>query len=157
MIELIIGKSGSGKDTYAAKNNLRQVVSHTTRKPRQNEVDGISKHFHKTITYEFESAVAKTFFDGNYYWVGDSDFQGKDCFIVDINGIRNLVESYGEHFNQYFSITYIQKNSFIILKRLILRDGFKKAIKRFIHDVGLFSFYELREIRDVTGCQLKII
>ena len=46
----IIGQAGSGKDTLMKKvlainNNLHEIVSFTTRPPREGEVDGVNYHF----------------------------------------------------------------------------------------------------------------
>ena len=46
----IIGQAGSGKDTLMKKvlainDNLHEIVSFTTRPPREGEVDGVNYHF----------------------------------------------------------------------------------------------------------------
>jgi len=59
MIYVIIGPSGSGKTTlgdYFRSLGMNELVSHTTRKMRPGEVDGISYHY---VTEEEISVIDK--------------------------------------------------------------------------------------------------
>ena len=69
---LIVGPSGSGKDTLAkaiSENNpkFNYVVTATTRPIRENEVDGINYHFLTEVEFERENFVEKTVFNGWRY------------------------------------------------------------------------------------------
>lgn len=144
MICLYVGHSGSGKDYICQQKKLKMVVSHTTRKPRPGEINGISKWFHDSLPKDqYEKAIAKTYFDNNYYWVTHEDLENKEAFIIDLKGIKDFIEYYEMDFGYYFKIIYVKSCWITRLFRLIKRDGFKKAIKRFLHDIRAFKNVEL--------------
>lgn len=75
-IFIISAASGTGKTTLVSRllanhNGLRVSVSHTTRPPREGEVNGV--HYHFVSKEEFESLIAQEAFleyadvFGNYY------------------------------------------------------------------------------------------
>ena len=73
---ILSSPSGAGKTTITKKiqqkyNNFKISVSHTTRKPRTNEVDGVDYHFVKKEQFE-ELIEKKEFYEfakifDNYY------------------------------------------------------------------------------------------
>ena len=137
-IILIVGASGVGKDYIAKAFNFNMVISHTTRPMRKDDVNGETKWFHKNYTAR-EYSIAYTLFDGNHYWVTHMDLIGKEAYIIDMNGVKCLSENYGKYFDSVFSIVYISCAWYKRLYRLIKRDGIRKGVKRFIHDIGKFS------------------
>ena len=151
-IVLLYAKSASGKDWYVREKGWNQVVSHTTRQPRPNEIHGKDKWFDKIADYllakEDDSVVAETNIQGNQYWTTEVDFEGKDVFIVDIKGIIYLMDKYKEDFVDKFSVMYLCTPGYKRLYRIIKRDGWKKGWARFISDRQTFSsdlFDELHE------------
>lgn len=137
-LTLIVGASGVGKDWIAKAFNLNMVISHTTRPMRKGDVNGETKWFHKNYSFE-TPIIAHTFFDGHHYWVTDYDLIGKEAYIIDVPGVQCLCNAYGKYFDDMFSIVYISCAWYKRLYRLIKRDGIKKGVKRFVHDIGKFS------------------
>jgi guanylate kinase len=89
-LTLICGKSGSGKDFFAKIFNLDMVISHTTRPPRQGEVHGVHKWFHKHGEESSSDIVAYTRRGEYEYWTSIYDlFDGK-FYIIDPPGIIYL-------------------------------------------------------------------
>ena len=135
---LLCGKSGSGKSTFVKSSRMKEVISHTTRLPRAGEINGVDKWFHEW-KYGAKGVIAETFFNGFHYWVTEDDLVDKDVFIVDIKGIQFMQQLYKNTFDENFKVWYITCNPITRLYRLIKRDGYKKAISRFIHDVKAFK------------------
>ncbi|XP_047529129.1 guanylate kinase isoform X1 [Vanessa atalanta] len=100
------GPSGSGKSTLL-KRLLKEFpdkfgfsVSHTTRKPRPGEKDGV--HYHFTVKDEMVAAVERgefietTTFSGNMYGtskraIEDVHRTGKTCILdIDIEGVKQI-------------------------------------------------------------------
>ena len=48
---LLIGKSGSGKDFISQLFNSSNVISHTTREPREGEVNGVTNGSKQRIVW----------------------------------------------------------------------------------------------------------
>ncbi|KAG0212735.1 guanylate kinase [Mortierella sp. GBAus27b] len=106
---VISGPSGSGKSTLL--NRLFQEypstfgfsVSHTTRKPRPGEKDGVAYHF--VSTNEFQELIAQdrflehAVFSGNNYGTSKGAVQdvadsGKICILdIDLQGVRRVRQS----------------------------------------------------------------
>ncbi|KAI8450851.1 guanylate kinase [Phakopsora pachyrhizi] len=118
---VIFGPSGTGKSTLLKKfqetehwSNFGFSVSHTTRKPRPGEVDGVAYHF--VIREEFEKMIGRgefiehAEFGGNLYGTSFravsevSEKQNKNCILdIDAQGVKLILKN-----NQ------ILKNPFII-------------------------------------------
>ncbi len=106
---IVSAPSGAGKSTLckAALNYFRDLkysVSHTTRKPRGNEVDGVDYHF--ISLYEFEKNIRENKWaewakvHGNYYGTS-ADFlektleSGNDIILdIDVQGAMKLFEKH---------------------------------------------------------------
>lgn len=103
-IFIIVGPSGSGKDTMGAflkEKGIPELVSHTTRKIRKGEEDGVSYHF---ITKEEidEIDMAETSnYAGNFYGLARDEISNKLSSysyvfaITDINGMEQVKDIYG--------------------------------------------------------------
>ncbi|XP_039266459.1 guanylate kinase-like [Styela clava] len=106
---VISGPSGAGKSTLLRKlfqeypNTFAFSVSHTTRKKRDGETDGIQYHFTtvERMKEEIEKGlfVEYTNFSGNYYGTSKSAIKevldtNKICILdIDEQGVRNIKES----------------------------------------------------------------
>jgi len=96
---ILIGPSGSGKDHLYAellREGYAPAVSYTTRPPRGGEIEGETYHY--ISKDEFESKInAGLFFEytqftglGWYYGTTKEDFNTKNLFIQNPNGIINI-------------------------------------------------------------------
>ncbi len=109
LLIIISSPSGAGKTTLCQKllvefDNLRFSTSHTTRKPRQGEVDG--KDYFFVRHDEFESMIENELFiewayvHGNRYGTARAEVRaaasaGKDLlFDVDFQGAQQIKEQY---------------------------------------------------------------
>ncbi|XP_015794515.1 guanylate kinase [Tetranychus urticae] len=106
---VICGPSGSGKSTLLRllindyKEYLGFTVSHTTRKPREGEIDGREYHF--TERESMEKAIKDgefiefTEFSGNLYGTSKKAMEqvqkgGKICVLdLEIEGVKNMKKS----------------------------------------------------------------
>lgn len=103
---VISGPSGVGKGTLAQKlldshpDPFAFTVSHTTRKPRGHEVEGVAYFF--VSPSEFSSLVSEnvfvehTFFSGNYYGTSKQTIAEKSAsglvvvLDIDMNGVKQI-------------------------------------------------------------------
>jgi len=157
--------SGAGKTTLSKllskQNNYYISVSHTTRKPRINEVD--SQDYHFVSEYEFKSLIknnefleyAKVF--NNYYGTAKSsvinnlDKGKKLIFDIDWQGTEQIKEKK----LQYKLITFfiLPPSKKVLFERLSNRDMKDKLIveermKQFSKDVLHWNNYDYVVIND---------
>lgn len=68
---VITGASGTGKTTvasYLVKHfHMHQVVTHTTRKPRPGEVDGVDYYFESPVSIKQRHLLESVTYDGHLY------------------------------------------------------------------------------------------
>ena len=158
IIVILSSPSGVGKTTLTKKiqqkyQSFKISVSHTTRKPRSNEVDGVDYHFvsHKN----FEKLInenkfyehAKIF--ENYYGtlkknVDDAILKNDIIFDIDWQGTKQL--SKFENLN-LIKIYLITDNKAELKKRLIKRnqnteDEIEKRFNSFDDDIKHWSDYD---------------
>lgn len=121
MLMLIVGKSASGKDRLAQElegKGLTQVISRTDR-PKRNQ-DEATHVFVDTKTAEAESknAVAATTIAGHTYYALEDDMEGKDVYIVDPQGVRDLCKNMPE---SVFHVIYVQADEAKRMSKAIAR------------------------------------
>lgn len=104
-IFLLIGPSGSGKDTlgeHLKSKGIPELVSHTTRKMREGEIDGVNYHFITKEKFNKIERIEESNYSGNFYALSKSEVDSKlkefnSVFaIVDINGYEQIKEKYPE-------------------------------------------------------------
>ena len=173
---ILSSPSGVGKTTLSKKinqklQNFKISVSHTTRKPRSNEVDGVDYHF--VSKSEFLQMIndnrfyehAKIF--GNYYGTlkdtVDKDIKNNDLlFDIDWQGTKQL--SKFEKLN-LIKIFLVANNKTELKKRLEKRNQntnseIKKRLASFEEDVLHWKDYDyilINESIDACFNQLKKI
>lgn len=101
-ILLIVGKSGTGKDTVVdimqRNHNIHPVVSYTTRKIRDGETNGVEHIFVDKCTYTNDELFAYTVYGKYEYWTLKQDildmFKKSSIisYIVDEKGVKYLLD-----------------------------------------------------------------
>jgi guanylate kinase len=140
---IFVGKAGSGKD-YARQQmenyGFKYCVSHTTRPPRESEVNGIDYHFisldsaihhfiEKKLLYEY------VMFNGWFYGTSIDEFKKSNLFIMTPSGISKLKPiDRDESF-----IVYIDAPIDIRRERLLKRKDVDKVDRRLAADENDFE------------------
>lgn len=110
---IIVGKGGSGKDHLRKKlqsSGFKYCVSHTTRPPREGEVNGEDYHFISLDAAVHEFVKGGKFYEYVFFneWVyGTSleEFHSSNLFIMTPSGLRSLSpEDRAESFVVYLDI-----------------------------------------------------
>ena len=150
--------SGVGKTTLTKKiqqkyNSFKISVSHTTRRPRSNEVDGVDYHFVNNKRFK-ELIDNKEFYEyakifGNYYgtskkFVNDTIKENDLIFDIDWQGTKKLSEYKNLNLIKIYLITD-DKNE--LKKRLIKRNQntekeVKKRFESFDEDIKHWNDYD---------------
>ena len=175
MMFVLSSPSGAGKTTLTkkiAKNNTNFIISisHTTRKPRPNEING--KEYHFVSMKEFQSLVEKnSFFEhanifDNYYGtlkkpVIESLTLGKDIlFDIDWQGTQQLKENKNL---SLVTIFILPPNIKILKERLLNRHGgeeklIKERMNKFNEEVSHWREYNYVVVNDdLDKCYEKIL
>ena len=136
-IILITGPSGSGKSTLARifeeKCGVKEIVSYTTRSPRDNEIDGVHYHFVSEEKFKMTLMVETIKYDGNFYGTsvkGIEEALSSDkacCIVADYEGCRKLKEFCGKD-NVYQVFIYAELP--VLKKRMLDRGDSKEKRKR---------------------------
>ena len=93
---IIVGKGGSGKDYLKKKfidKGFKPSISHTSRPPREGEVDGVDYHF--VTKKEFDNDIDDlkfheyTIFNKWYYGTSVTSFDASTVFIKTPTGISS--------------------------------------------------------------------
>ena len=174
LLLVLSSPSGAGKTTLSKKiqqsdNSFRISVSHTTRKPRENEVDGVDYHF--VSKEKFDSLIKdNAFYEyskifGNFYGtsrssVNDITEKGLNVlFDIDWQGSQQLSKL--KELN-LFRIFILPPSKEELEKRLIARnqDGKESIEKRLLaysEDVKHSKEYDHVLVNDnVENCFNKI-
>lgn len=132
MLAVIIGKSGSGKDTLrnilTEKWGYEPILSVTTRQPRDNEKDGVDYHFVSNEEFEKMLATGEIF----EYRAYDSS-NGSVCFgsrKYELDPNKNYVRVVDPAGAEKYMEIYGRSNCFIV--NVSVPDGLRytRALKR---------------------------
>lgn len=135
MIIIINGPSGSGKTTlgdYFKELGLKEIVSTTTRAPRDGEIDGESYHFVSEKEFLEADRIEESFYSGNYYGVTKAEVaqkvkDGHSAFAsLDINGVKSFKEIFGKE----VIVIYIQVSRTTLKKRMSKRGDTVDNIRK---------------------------
>lgn len=102
MLIILIGPSGSGKSTIEKilvnQHGFDRIISHTTRKPRPGEIDGVDYYFVTPEQFNQIEMVERTEYNGNLYGASVQEFKIKasgDCvFVAELNGALQVKALY---------------------------------------------------------------
>ena len=150
--------SGVGKTTLTKKiqqkyNSFKISVSHTTRKPRSNEVDGVDYHF--VNKDKFEALIEKKeFYEyakifGNYYgtskkFVNDTIEQNDLIFDIDWQGTKQLSKYKNLKIIKIYLITDNKKElkSRLIKRNQNTENEIEKRFNSFDEDIKHWNDYD---------------
>lgn len=151
MIIAIIGKSNSGKTTFAEylknKTGIENIVACTTRPMRRTEIDGIHYNFltreevsNEINNGEFVEYTEYNVSDGQWIYgtrYKDIDICKNKLIVISPAGLEILKEKYGD---EVLSI-WIKPNNLKRIKRILQRDkgNYKEAFRRCIADYKDFK------------------
>lgn len=144
----LVGESGSGKSSVAKclVNNFgfNNVVTYTTRQPREKEVDGIDYHFISEL--DFEAMANHQFFaetanyNGWYYGSAKKDYMDsqKKIAVFTPYGIRQIKKNGIDIYTVYVKISRRDR----LIKILQRGDDIEEAYRRSLSEVGQFDGIE---------------
>lgn len=146
---VLVGASASGKTEvakYLKKHyDIKKVVTHTTRTPRTNEVDGIDYHFVTKSTFlklkKDNFFVEVTEYNHNYYGTSKNEVADDKVLIVDPNGLASFLS-----LNDPKIVTfYLKADDDIRLERMLSRgDDRGDALERIACDKDDFAFDKVK-------------
>jgi len=99
MVYVIVGPSGVGKTTIASRIGLPQIISTTSRKMRDGEVDGETYHFKTPEIFSQLDFIERVEYAGNHYGLQTDD-------------VRNAQDSGLDHY------VILDRKGAVILKRM---------------------------------------
>jgi len=103
-IILLLGASGAGKTTLlqTLKDiDIPELISDTTRKPRDGEINGITYNFVTEREFDFNGMIEYTNYNGNYYGTSRCELRyklnlsNKVCVICERHGAEEFKKIYG--------------------------------------------------------------
>tara|TARA_B100002052_G_scaffold169373_1_gene154179 strand:+ start:1007 stop:1639 length:633 start_codon:yes stop_codon:yes gene_type:complete len=175
IIVILSSPSGAGKTTLvkeiSSKNNFSISISHTTRKPRSNEINGVDYFFIKQK--EFKELISKNKFleyakvFNNYYGSAkDTVIKKLDrgeniIFDIDWQGTEQILKKKLKY--KIITIFILPPSRKELFKRLLNRDlndekNAMERMKQFDQDVVYWRNYDLVVINDnFDKCYDKII
>jgi guanylate kinase len=176
LLIIVSSPSGAGKTTLCKKllgefDDLRFSTSHTTRKPRQGEVDG--KDYFFVSEEEFERMVEDELFiewafvHGNRYGTARAEvraaaIKGKDLlFDVDFQGSQQIKEQYPEAISVFVLPPSIHELQSRLRARgteseTSMERRFKAALEEIAHH-DLFNYMLVNDNLDLAYKKLRAI
>lgn len=162
-IFVISAPSGAGKTTLCERllkvlPDLKMSVSHTTRKPRPGEKDGVNYFFVDKKTFE-EMIANEEFIEwaevyGNFYGTSkkvifDLIKEGYDILLdIDTQGAKNIRKLYPESVLIFILPPSLEE----LQRRLLLRnenkDIIEKRLSKACEEISQYKFYDYIVIND---------
>lgn len=150
-VYLIVGASGSGKDTLTQKlseqYDMKAVKSYTTRHPRYEGEDT-----HIFVSQEefdqLKDIVAYTEFHGHRYCATAEQIDNCDLYVIDPKGVEFFKEKYHNkpckiiYLRVSLSERYERMKARVIDKGTDFKEAVETAIDRILNDVEEFYQYE---------------
>ena len=153
---IFLGPSGSGKSTMAAQCGLPELVTYTTRKPRQGEINGVTYHFipvwRARLMRLFDLWAEYIFVFGNYYGttkkqIEDVEMETQNfCAVLDKNGVSH----YRKH---------MRDKPLVIGLRINMETAERRLRQRHIDNPDIFKHRLMeiqRELNEMTECDIII-
>ena len=133
-IILLQGASSSGKTTlgnFLKTLGLKELVSHTTRKPRKGEIDGVTYYYITKEEFDKIDKLEQTYYAGNYYCLSRQEVERHNedlvyC-IVDSNGVQQIRDTYDE---ENVAVIYLDVSDKQMRERMKLRGDSEEDIEK---------------------------
>lgn len=138
-IFLLVGPSGSGKTSlgeYFKQCNIPELVSHTTRNIRKNEIPGVTYHYIDKSNFDSIDKIEYTEYAGNFYCLSTQEVNNKlekhdKVFAVtDLNGVRQIKDRYPKETISIFIEVTLDE----MVERMEKRGDSKKAIAERVYN-----------------------
>lgn len=144
VIYLVVGKSGSGKDTIVNRlvklYGVRRLDSYTTR-PRRSLDDRhcfVDDYYAWRTHNPDEVIVGYTKFKGHHYWATQEQVEKSNLYVIDPDGVRFFVDHYKG--GKSVKVIYLNVPAAVRFRRMRNRgDSIFEAIRRVWYDRYKFS------------------
>jgi guanylate kinase len=147
---ILVGKAAAGKDYFRARlkdKGFRGGVSHTTRPPRETEIEGIDYYY---VTDEMfiemeENGEMLEFMDfkGWKYGLTIDEYNNSDVLIMSPDGLKKLPD----HIKKECLIIYLDIPPTTRLTRLIIRNDSYPPMEREAVDAIQFNKFKEFDLR----------
>lgn len=153
-----VGKSAVGKNHFLdvfTTLGYKPAIGHTTRKPRDGEIDG--KDYHFVSKEEFVRLVNNSVFiqfmefQGEYYGTTFREFRDCDFFITSPTGLENIPEN----LRSKITIAELVCDKVVTILRRQIRDDSKDHSLRDENDDKLFENFD-QKMKDLGYNHVKI-
>ena len=131
LIIALVGKSGSGKSTIEKelcdRYGWHKIVSTTTRKMRDGEVDHQDYHF--VDNFDTEVMIEHAVYNGNDYGIEKNEIKdGVNVMVVEPSGYEQIKEIYGDSVKGLYIETDGVQRMFRMVMREIESNNFKPVL-----------------------------
>lgn len=163
IIFVISAPSGAGKTTICEQllknlHNLKMSISHTTRKPRTGEKNGVNYYFISKA--KFKEMIEKGDFIewaevyGNLYgtskkMINDLLNSGNDILLdIDIQGAKNIKKIYNKSVLIYLIPPSIEELRIRLQNRKEDSEIIKKRLNKVADEINEYKFYDYLVVND---------
>ena len=154
-IYCLIGASGSGKSRIAKALidlGMSEIVSHTTRKPREGETNGFDYYFVSNEEFDKIDKAELVNYGGNRYCISkeelNSKFKSNDniVVVVEINGFNQIKENCSD-FAEVISI-YVKTDIETMRERMLIRNDKLEDIEKRLDNAIKINEFENENLTD---------
>lgn len=151
----LIGASGSGKSAIAKtliESGMSEIVSHTTRNPREGEVHGYDYYFVSDEEFDNIDKAESAGYGGNRYCISknelNSKFETNDniVVVVEMNGYKQLKENCSDYAD-VISI-YIKTDLETMRERMLIRNDKPEDIEARLNNAIKTNEFENEHLTD---------
>lgn len=131
---LLLGASGSGKSTLATylkeKHHFTRLISHTTREPREGEVDGVDYHFVTPEVFDQIQFSENVPYTKNRYGVSVHEIETKWKGTQDVLAVLNRAgcEAIKAMYPHDVQVIYVHIDEATLVERLKCRNETQAVI-----------------------------
>lgn len=150
---VMIGPPASGKTSIAnrlAGYGIPEMVSHTTRQPREGEIDGESYYFVSKEEFTKMELIERVTYSGQYYGLSKQEVMKKvkeqpfSIVVVEKTGLEQLKKLLGDRVESI----YIMTDDTTIIERMLNRGADNETIQRrlgYAQQNGEFNHWQITD------------